>query len=81
MDDPDYEALVRRVLADVAPDVDAAGVDPHADVRDELGLDSMDLLNLAVALHEETGIEVPERDYARIVTVAGCAEYLREHAG
>jgi acyl carrier protein len=72
----DLAATVRRALADIAPDVDADTMDPAADLRDEAGLDSMDILNFAVALHELTGIDIPERDYPAIATLGGCVAYL-----
>ena len=76
MDETTIRATVLRVLGEVAPEVDLAGVDPGVDLRDQLDLDSMDILNLAIGLFQATGVEVPERDYARIVTVDGCVAYL-----
>jgi acyl carrier protein len=75
----DLEQTVREVLHEVAPDVDAHAVAADADFHDDLGLDSMDVLNLAIALQDRTGVEVPELDYPRIQTVTACAAYLREH--
>jgi len=76
----ELDAAVRGVLGDVAPDVDASTVDPDADFHDELGLDSMDALNLAIGLHEATGVDIPERDYPQITSIATCVAYLSEHA-
>jgi acyl carrier protein len=70
-------ATVRRVLADVAPDVDVEALDPSADLYEEAGLDSMDVLNLAIGLAEATGVDIPERDYPVIATLDGCVAYLR----
>jgi acyl carrier protein len=75
----ELEVVVRRTLAEIAPDVDPAGVDASADFHDELGLDSMDLLNLAIGLHEATGIDIPEVDAARIECIADCVSYLHAH--
>jgi acyl carrier protein len=77
VNDEELEQVVRRAITAVAPDVDAEAVGRDDDLRDTVGFDSMDVLNLAVALHEETGVDVPERDYGRIVTLAGCVSYLR----
>ena len=41
-----------------------------------MDLDSMDFLNLVTALHEETGIDVPERDYPQLSTLAGFVSYV-----
>ena len=78
---PDLDAAVRRALADIAPEVGADTVSADADFHDDLGLDSMDALNLAIALHEATGVDIPERDYPQITSIATCIEYLRSHAG
>lgn len=72
-------ALVLRVLGEVAPEADLGALDLEADLREELELDSMDVLDLAIGLAQATGVEVPERDYARVVTVAGAVAYLAEH--
>ena len=47
-----------------------------ADLREELDIDSMDFLNFVIGLHERTGIDVPERDYPKLATLAGCVSYL-----
>ena len=73
--------LVLRVLGEVAPEADAAAVAGDLDLREELELDSMDILNLAIGLFQATGVEVPERDYAQIVTIDGCVDYLVRHLG
>jgi acyl carrier protein len=79
VNDDELEQAVRRALADVAPDVDAESVGTDADFHDDLGLDSMDALNLAIALHEATGIDIPEVDYPRITSIATCVAYVRGH--
>ncbi|HSR22061.1 MAG TPA: hypothetical protein VLW53_00810 [Candidatus Eisenbacteria bacterium] len=40
------------------------------------GPDSLDVLRFATGLAEATGVEIPERDYPRIVTIDGCTAYL-----
>jgi acyl carrier protein len=73
------DELARRVLdlvTGIAPDVDAATVIPGLDFRDQFDFDSMDTLNLAIALQRELGVEVPERDYAQLASVDKCVAYL-----
>lgn len=79
MDEADLRATVLAVLAEVAPDADVTALDSAADLREELELDSMDILNLAIGLFQATGVEVPERDYPQIVTIDGCVRYLSSH--
>ncbi len=76
MNATELDTLVRGALDDIAPDIDAATADPDADFHDELGLNSMDALNLAITLHEATGVDIPERDYPQITSIATCVRYL-----
>lgn len=63
-------------LAEVAPEVDAAEIDPQRDLGEQLEIDSIDFLNLIVALAGSTGVEVPERDYPQLRTVNGAVAFL-----
>ena len=81
MNATELEAAVRRALAEIAPDTDAANVDRDAEFHDDLGLDSMDTLNFAIAIHESTGVDIPEVDYAEITSIATCVSYLDAHGG
>jgi acyl carrier protein len=69
-------AVIRRALAEIAPDADLAGLDPSDDIVDALELDSMDVLNVMAAVADETGLEVPERDYPRTRTLQGFVDEL-----
>jgi acyl carrier protein len=73
------EEILRAVgesLAAVAPEADPATLDPRARLREELDLDSMDFLHFVIGLHRRLGVEVPERDYARLATLDGVVAYL-----
>ena len=70
------EAVVRRVLDEVAPEIDALHADAQADFHEDFGLDSMDTLNLAIGLAEATGVDIPERDYPRISSISRTVDYL-----
>ena len=50
-------------------------------LQEELDLDSMDFLNFVAAILDETGIDVPERDYPQLQSLDGCARYLVQHSG
>lgn len=73
--------LLARLLRGVAPDVDLEAVDPAAPLQEEAELDSMDFLNLVTALYDETGIEVPERDYPQVATIDGFIDYVAAASG
>jgi len=69
--------IVQEELNNIAPEVDLATVDPAADLREAIDIDSMDFLNLVTALHHRTGIEIPEIDYPKLVTLSGMVAYLQ----
>jgi acyl carrier protein len=72
-------ATVLRVLGEIAPEADLAGLAPHVPFRDQLDLDSMDLLNVVVGLHGTLGVDIPEADYPKLATLEACVDYLVEH--
>lgn len=74
--EPELRDIVIRALTDVAPDVDASAIDPAEDLADQLDIDSMDFLNVIVAIHEQTGIDIPERDYPKLATLDDAVAYL-----
>jgi len=73
----DVKARILEILTSIAPDVDAATVEPDVDFRDQFDFDSMDTLNFAIALHEAFGIDVPERDYAQLASLEKCLSYVQ----
>jgi acyl carrier protein len=72
----DALALLTRLLRGVAPEVDLAELDPDTALAEAAGLDSMDLLNLLNSLCDETGIDIPERDYPLVTTIDGFVAYV-----
>ncbi len=76
MTDQELRAVVLGALGEVAPDADLASLAPDDDLRERLDIDSMDHLNFVIALHQATGVEIPERDYARLVTLRDTVAYL-----
>ncbi|MBI2561726.1 MAG: acyl carrier protein [candidate division NC10 bacterium] len=46
---------------------------------DDLGADSLDTVELVMALEEEFGIEIPDEDAEKIATVQNAITYIREH--
>jgi acyl carrier protein len=79
--DDEIRALYLRELHKIAPEVDLKEIDPEVDLREQIDLDSMDILNLAVAIHEATGIDIPEADYPQMVSLNACVAYLLRRTG
>lgn len=66
------------VLAGIAPEAASTPLDPGRSLRDQLDIDSVDLLNLMLGLHQRLGVDIPESDYARLQTVEAAIRYLGE---
>jgi acyl carrier protein len=74
----DIRAAFLADLTAVAPDLDPDAVGDGDHLQDDLGLDSMDFLNLVSALHKRFGLPIPEADYPRLATPARAIAYLKE---
>ena len=70
-----------NVLGEIAPEVDPTTVDDAADLTEQLDLDSMDYLNWMLGINEATGVEIPQRDVSKFLTIDGAVEYLVTHTG
>jgi acyl carrier protein len=77
MSDDEIKALVLKEIRKIAPEAELDQIDPDTDLREQIDLDSMDILNLAIAIHERTGVDIPEADYPKMVTLGGAVAYLR----
>ena len=69
-------ATVLRVLGEIAPEADLGAVRPDVPLREQLDLDSMDVLNFVVGLHAALGVDIPEADYRKLATLDACVAYL-----
>jgi len=80
--DPTHaRAAIVAALSRIAPEVDVEVLDASADLREEADLDSVDFMNLVVALHEELGVDIPESDYDQLSTLDEMVAYLASRSG
>jgi acyl carrier protein len=63
-------------LVAVAPEIDAEEIENDADLREELDLDSMDILRWVQGIHKALGVEIPEEDYGQIVSLEDAVSYV-----
>ena len=56
-----------------------SSVTMEASFIDDLGADSLDIVELIMALEEEFDIEIPDADAEKVVTVGDVVEYIKEH--
>lgn len=72
----DIEAKVKKIISE------QLGV-PEGDVKQEssfvndLGADSLDTVELVMALEEEFGVEIPDEDAEKIATVQSAIDYIK----
>lgn len=72
----EIRAVVLRTLGEIAPEADLSTLEPDVSFRDQLDVDSMDLLNFVIALHAVLHVDIPEADYPKLATLDGCVDYL-----
>ena len=74
----EYEKKVKDIIVEQLG-VDAEQVIPGAKFVDDLSADSLDTVELVMALEEEFSIEIPDEDAEKIVSVGDAINYINEH--
>ncbi len=72
------EERVKEIIADRLG-VDPEEVTPDASFVEDLGADSLDTVELVMALEEEFGVEIPDEDAEKIQKVGDAIEYIKSH--
>lgn len=76
---PGVEEKVKQIIVDQLG-VDAAEVTVASSFVDDLGADSLDRVELIMALEETFGIEIPDADAEKIATVRDAVDYIQKNA-
>ena len=74
----EIEIRVRQIVAEqlgVAPDE----ITPRAHILEDLGADSLDVVELVMALEEEFGLEINDEDAEKLASVKQAIEYIDNH--
>jgi len=74
--DGKVEEKVKTIIAQ-SLGVEGADVKPEARFVEDLGADSLDTVELVMALEEEFNIEIPDEDAEKILTVGRAIEYVK----
>jgi len=74
------EERIKEIIADQLG-VEVEKITPEAKFVDDLGADSLDVVELIMAFEEEFGIEIPDEDAEKIQTVGDVINYLKEKVG
>ena len=78
MTDAEIKALILELICEIAPEADPATAREQDDIREIFDLDSMDFVNLVVAIHDRTKVNIPETDYNRLFKLEDAVAYLRD---
>lgn len=71
-------ASVLQALCTIAPEADPATLRSDVALRDQLDIDSMDALRFVIELKRGVGLDIPEADYPRLVSLDSTTAYLAE---
>jgi len=81
MNEQELRAVVIVTLKTIAPEVEEGDLRPDRPLRNQVDLDSMDWLNFLIGLHEKLKVDIPEADYAKLVTLGDVLDYLKTKLG
>lgn len=74
------EQRVKEIIADQLG-VEMEKITPGAKFVDDLGADSLDVVELIMAFEEEFNIEIPDEDAEKITTVGDVLDYIKSKKG
>ncbi|MDP1735058.1 MAG: acyl carrier protein [Sulfuritalea sp.] len=81
MNEAEIRTIALSTLKSIAPEVEADELRGDRPLRNQVDLDSMDWLNFLLGLHEKLKVDIPEADYARLITLDDVVAYLRKKLG
>jgi acyl carrier protein len=76
VNEQDIRAGVIAAILAIAPEVAESELLDDRPLREQVDLDSMDWLNVIVGFHDRFGVDIPETDYARLVSISRIVAYL-----
>lgn len=79
--DTQIQTTLYALLRSIAPETDPSLLKGDQDIRERLGIDSFDFLNLMIGLNDAFGVEIPEADYSQLTTVNAITRYITQHSG
>ena len=74
----DVESRILKVVK-TFPKVNAAHISPSASFTKDLGLDSLDEVEVVIACEDEFGIEIPDAEFEKIHTVSDAVNFITGH--
>ena len=81
MTESEIRAVALATLLSIAPEVEVDELRGDRTLRSQVDLDSMDWLNFLLGLHQKLKVEIPEADYAKLITLNDVVAYLNKKLG
>lgn len=72
----DVRDAIIDIIHEIAPEADTETLVDTESLKDQIGLDSMDFLDLVMELRKRHKVEVPKEDYIHLSTMENCVSYL-----
>ena len=69
---------VKELIADQLDVADKEGITEASSITDDLGADSLDVVDLVMALEDEFSVEIPEDEVENIKTVGDIVKYIED---
>jgi acyl carrier protein len=79
MPSPEMVERLKKIVAEQLG-VDESKITPSARFTDDLNADSLDLVEMIMSLEEEFGVEIPDEDAEKIVSVQDAIDYIDSHS-
>ena len=76
MTKPEIRTAIIDILSDIAPDEDYAQLKDDVSFREQLSMDSMDMLDIVLELRKRFKIQIPEEDYPHLVSMESTLDSL-----
>ena len=78
MPSPEMVERLKKIVAEQLG-VDESKITPNARFTDDLNADSLDLVEMIMSLEEEFGVEIPDEDAEKIVSVQDAIDYIEQN--
>ncbi|MDO5567324.1 MAG: acyl carrier protein [Planctomycetia bacterium] len=72
----EIRSSIIEILSEINPDEDYENLKDDESFRDQLSMDSMDMLDIVLALRKKYKLQIPEEDYPHLVSMSSTLAYL-----
>jgi acyl carrier protein len=79
MPSPELVERLKKIVAEQLG-VEESKITPAARFTDDLNADSLDLVEMIMSLEEEFGVEIPDEDAEKIISVQDAIDYIDSHS-